>query len=195
MTARWIKICGLSSAADVAAAAAAGADAIGFVFAPSVREVTPALAAQLAEPVRGQMAIVAVMRHPAPAAAHAALAALQPDYLQTDAGDYAQLELPAATRALPVYRDSVPLPAALSGRFLYESDMSGSGRVADWTRARDFAAAGELVLAGGLGPANVAAAIEAVQPAGVDVSSGVESSPGQKDPALIRSFVAAARRA
>jgi phosphoribosylanthranilate isomerase len=65
----------------------------------------------------------------------------------------------------------------------------------DWIRATDVARVGEMVLAGGLRPDNVGRAIDTIRPYGVDVSSGVEIEPGVKDPALIRSFVAAARAA
>ena len=73
--------------------------------------------------------------------------------------------------------------------------MSGSGQTADWSRARGLAAGTELVLAGGLSAANVATAIRAVRPFGVDVSSGVESAPGLKCPLKILEFVATARAA
>ncbi|MEM8981538.1 MAG: phosphoribosylanthranilate isomerase [Pseudomonadota bacterium] len=191
----WVKICGMTGPADVAAALAAGADAIGFVFATSVRQVGIAQAVALAAPARGQVAIVAVMRHPPADLARAVIERFDPDIVQTDAADFAALPLPPRIRPLPVYRDSAPpatdgLPATL----LYESDSSGSGGRADWQAAAGYARATDVVLAGGLNPDNVAAAIEAVQPAGVDVSSGVEARPGVKDPQRIHAFVAAARR-
>ena len=196
MTRRWVKVCGMTSAAGVAAALEAGADAIGFVFAESVRKVDVDTALALAAPARGRAAIVAVMRHPEPAAAAAIVARFAPDWLQTDAGDFAALALPPGVAALPVYRDSAPPdPGRLPARLLYESDHSGSGATADWTRAKALAGQTWLTLAGGLNPGNVGPAIENVAPAGVDVSSGVESRPGIKDPDLIHAFVAAARRA
>jgi phosphoribosylanthranilate isomerase len=84
-----------------------------------------------------------------------------------------------------------PLPP----RLLFEGPKSGTGAVSDWTRAAQLATQCELVLAGGLGPANVAAAIRAVRPWGVDVSSGVESAPGVKSRGMILEFVTAARAA
>jgi phosphoribosylanthranilate isomerase len=81
----------------------------------------------------------------------------------------------------------------IPARFLFEGARSGAGEVVDWTVAERLARQGELVLGGGLDPGNVAAAIRAVRPWGVDVSSGVESAPGVKDPARIEAFVNAAR--
>jgi phosphoribosylanthranilate isomerase len=78
---------------------------------------------------------------------------------------------------------------------LYEGAKSGQGETVDWSRAAKIAERGNMILAGGLGPDNVADAIRAVRPWGVDVSSGVESAPGQKDPRLIQAFITAARAA
>lgn len=189
----WIKICGLSDEASVAAAVDAGADAIGFVFAESPRAVTAARAAALADAVRKAVAIVAVMRHPDAAYAAEVQRVLRPDFLQTDAADFDNIELLDAVSPLPVYRDADRLPASLPHRLLFEGAVSGSGSVADWTVARRCAGGRELILAGGLAPDNVAEAIAAVRPWGVDVSSGVESAPGVKDPARIRAFADAVR--
>jgi phosphoribosylanthranilate isomerase len=101
----------------------------------------------------------------------------------------------SGSRRLPVLRTGRPVPACLPGRCLYESADSGRGTTADWQAAADLARRTELVLAGGLSAANVAAAIAAVRPFGVDVSSGVESAPGRKDAGKIREFIAAARAA
>ena len=96
---------------------------------------------------------------------------------------------------LPVVRAGAALPEPLPARLLFEGPVSGTGETADWERARELALRTRLVLAGGLRPANVAAAIARVRPYGVDVSSGVESQPGVKSPALILEFVKAARAA
>lgn len=192
----WVKICGLTSADAVAAAVAAGADAVGFVFhAASPRHVVPAEAAALARTVPPGVLRVAVTRHPTQAEVDAIVAGFRPDVLQTDASDLAVLTLPARLGRLPVLRTGGALPAALPGRCLYESADSGRGATADWRTAAALARRTELVLAGGLSPANVAAAIAAVRPFGVDVSSGVESAPGRKDAGKIRDFIAAARAA
>jgi phosphoribosylanthranilate isomerase len=190
----WVKICGLNSPEAVAAALAAGADALGFVFhAASPRHVTPAAAAELVRTVPPGVLRVAVTRHPTQAELDAVLAGFAADVLQTDAADLDALRLPAALGRLPVLRTGRPLPDRLPARCLYESADSGRGATADWQAAAALANRTELVLAGGLSAANVAAAIAAVRPFGVDVSSGVERAPGRKDAGLIRDFIAAAR--
>jgi phosphoribosylanthranilate isomerase len=190
----WIKICGLRSPEAVDAAVAAGADAIGFVFHPaSPRYLTPAQAAKLAERVPAGVSVVAVMRHPAPSQLKALFSTFQPDILQTDAGDFLDVTVPSGVRPLPVYRAGGPLPAALPFWCLFEGAQSGQGQTVDWVDAEALARRTQLVLAGGLNPANVAAAVAAVRPAGIDVSTGVERAPGIKDTDLIRQFVATAR--
>jgi phosphoribosylanthranilate isomerase len=190
----FIKICGLRDAAAVDAALHCGADALGFVFAPSVRRVTPAQAAALAAPARGRVPCIAVMLHPSQAQCDAVLQGFAPDVLQTDIDDFAALQLPAQLQRLPVLRDATRA-GAVSGRILFEGPHSGTGQVADWSAAAQLAAHHELVLAGGLSPDNIAAAIAAVLPFGVDVSSGVEAAPGRKDPSRIANFIARARAA
>ena len=198
MTTLWIKICGLRTAAAIEAAAEAGADAVGFVFhAPSPRHLEPAAARALQEAVPPGVERVAVFLHPAQALVEAALEAIAPDWVQADADDLEALRLPPGQRVLPVLRSGQPRPAGepLPARFLLESGRSGAGEQADWSQAAEWAARGQLILAGGLDPDNVGTAIERVRPFGVDVSSGVEHFRGRKDPALIRNFVNAARAA
>jgi phosphoribosylanthranilate isomerase len=191
----WIKICGMTRPEAVQAALEAGADAIGFVFAASSRRVEPALARALALPARGRLRCVAVTRHPDTALLEEILTVFVPDILQTDAADFATLELPAHLTRLPVVRAHAGTLQLPVGRFLFEGPDSGTGRVSDWAQARELAHARELVLAGGLDPSNVADAIRSVRPFGVDVSSGVEDAPGIKSPAKIAAFIAAARAA
>jgi len=191
----FVKICGLTTPEGVAAALDAGADAIGFVFAPSVRRVTPAAAAALAAPARGRVLCVAVTLHPTADEVEGILDVFAPDLLQTDLADAETLSPRARARLLPVLREGGMLPVPPPARVLYEGAVSGAGRTADWTRAHEVARQTEALLAGGLDPDNVAEAIRTVRPWGVDVSSGVESAPGVKSPAKISSFIAAARAA
>jgi phosphoribosylanthranilate isomerase len=198
MSRLWIKVCGLRTADAIAAAVAAGADAVGFVFhSASPRHLAATAARAIAAAVPQGIEKVAVFLHPTQAELDAAIDAVCPDWVQTDAADLAALRVPAGQRVLPVYRTDRPLPAppGLPRRFLLESGRSGAGERADWNEAAQLAAAGELVLAGGLDAANVADAIVAVRPFGIDVSSGVESTRGVKDAVLIRNFVNAARAA
>ena len=190
----WVKICGMTTPEAVEAALAAGADAIGFVFAESARRVTTALARQLAAPVRGKARCVAATRHPEQAQVEEILAVLRPDALQSDAGDFGHLRLPETLERLPVVR-AWRAGDALPPRLLFEGSISGAGRTCDWDRAAEVARRAQLVLAGGLDARNVATAIASVRPFGVDVSSGVETRPGLKDPAEINRFVNAARTA
>ncbi len=191
----WIKVCGMTTAEAVQAALDAHIDAIGFVFAESKRRVTPQRAAELARPARGRVACIAVTKHPAQAEVDEILAVFKPDVFQTDWEDLQSLRLPSELTVLPVLRSGRGEPPALPARALFEGPVSGTGVPTDWPSARAMARRTQVILAGGLSPANVAAAISEVQPFGVDVSSGVESSPGLKSPEQIASFVNAARSA
>jgi phosphoribosylanthranilate isomerase len=190
----FVKICGLTTPEGVAAAVKAGADAAGFVFSPSPRQVTPALARKLAAGLPSSVRRVAVFRHPPPGWISSVLEEFPADWVQSDAADLPGVDLGGA-EALPVFRSGAPLPELLPELLLFEGPESGAGNVADWAAAAALARRTGVILAGGLDPANVSAAIVQVRPWGVDVSSGVESSPGVKDPALVAAFVAAARRA
>ena len=207
----WVKVCGLRTAADVEVAVAAGADAVGFVFSPSKRRVTPAQASLAARSAPAHVRKVAVFLHPTQAELDEVLAGFQPDMLQTDAADFAALQVPEGIEYLPVVRAGAEVasklaPTAgiasklaptgkLAPAILVEGPRSGAGEVADWAAAAAIAAEQRVVLAGGLHAGNVAAAIAAVRPWGVDVSSGVECAPGVKDAALIRDFLQAAKAA
>jgi phosphoribosylanthranilate isomerase len=188
----WIKICGMTTPEGIAAASAAGVNAVGFVFAESVRRVTPAAAAQLAVPVRGELACIAVTRHPTQAMVDEIIEVFRPDVLQTDSEDLAALRLPRELQLLPVYR-SESAQAALPSRLLFEGPSSGSGETCDWDGASRLARRTQLVLAGGLNADNVVTAVRRVRPFGVDVSSGVEARPGIKSADRIGRFVAAVR--
>jgi phosphoribosylanthranilate isomerase len=197
-----VKICGLSTVEQVQAAVAAGADAVGFVFAESVRRVEPSHAAAISKEVPDTIKQVAVMLHPTNDEWQRVLREFAPDVLQTDAEDFAGLEVPESIERWPVYREGNVVPDTLfpnenrvSGTFLYEGAKSGQGETVDWSRAAEIARQGNMILAGGLGAHNVAEAIARVRPFGVDVSSAVESAPGKKDSLLIEEFITAARAA
>ncbi len=195
----FVKICGMKDTRAVEASLEAGADAIGFVFANSPRRVTPEQAAELARPARGRALCVAVTQHPSPELLELIFELFRPDVLQTDSRDFSRITLPAGVAAWPVLRgwrrqeDTTALRP--EQRVLFEGPRSGSGQVADWSAARTLVDQCQLILAGGLLPANVEQAIGDVHPFGVDVSSGVEESPGRKSPELIGQFVSRARAA
>jgi phosphoribosylanthranilate isomerase len=198
----WVKICGLTTRDAVEAAVAAGADAIGFVFAPSKRQVTAAQATQLAQGVPRRIPRVAVMLHPTQSQLDEVWSTFRPDVLQTDVEDLQTLRAPMGLTVMPVVRGGSGVGVGLKPdlqvkyqRILFEGPVSGVGSTSDWHGAARLARTTQLVLAGGLNATNVADAIAVVRPYGVDVSSGVEASPGVKDPARIHEFVQRARAA
>ena len=195
LAALFIKICGITSADAVSAAAAAQVDAIGFVFAPSPRQVTPGQAAQLAALAPPGILRIAVAQHPLQMKVDEICRVLKPDYFQTDVEDLRELRIPAHIKVLPVLRFGRKTPSPLPGRVVFEGPTSGIGELADWGRAAELARQTELILAGGLNAQNVTEAVQVVRPYGVDVSSGVEHDHGVKDPDKIYEFVRAVRAA
>jgi phosphoribosylanthranilate isomerase len=204
-----VKICGLGDEAGFDAAVAAGADWVGFVFfPPSPRNILPARAAALSARVAGGPGRVGLFVDPDMDTVAAVLDVLALDVLQL----FAPAGKAAAIRArfgVPVWRavgvaEPADLPRDAEGADALLLDAKapsgatrpgGNARVFDWSVLRGWRAPAPWVLAGGLDPDNVAAAIVATGAPAVDVSSGVEAAPGRKDPALIRRFVAAARQA
>ncbi len=184
----YVKICGLTSEAGVDAAVAAGADGLGFVLCASPREVSVATAQRLRARVPASIQVVAVVRHVDDDAVANAIA-IRADLLQGAGPDRA---LPAGVRRLVACRaDCVPEG---TGWVLLDGPRPGSGQPTDFDVARRQAERRPLILAGGLSPDNVAEAIRYVNPAGVDVSSGVERQLGEKDPDLIQAFIQEARK-
>lgn len=189
-----VKICGLTDSVDVSAVIDAGADAIGFVFAESVRQVSVERALEISRHVPKHMRRVAVMLHPAQEEWQLVAKGFSPDVLQTDAADFDYLEVADNIERWPVYRESQDMNVeSIRDTFVYEGTRSGQGKTVDWQAAALLAATQKMILAGGLAAHNVAAAIRQVRPFGVDVSSAVEASPGRKDAEKIAAFVAAAK--
>ncbi len=189
----FVKICGLRTPQAVEAALSAGADALGFVVSPSPRRIDPAQARELCRDLPTEVIRVAVMRQPLAEEWDEVRSVFEPDWLQTDNADFNALKL-GGCEPLRVFRTGVSSTGnEWPPRILFESAHSGSGKKADWKVAARFAATTQVILAGGLDRDNVASAVRAVNPWGVDVSSGVEISRGIKDPEKIRKFVARAR--
>lgn len=201
-----IKFCGITRSEDATEAVRLGVDAIGLVFDPrSKRCVAPATAANVVAPVRGQVTLVALLRDAAAAEVAEVIAALRPQVLQFHGRESeafcAQWGLPywkAVPMALPgdvaawAQRYASAAGLLLDGHAAGE--MGGGGRRFDWRHA-PRGLPKPWVLAGGLAPGNVFEAVTMTAPGAVDVSSGIESAPGIKDPQKMRDFVAAVRAA
>ena len=197
-----IKICGITTQEAAVAAGDLGADAVGFVFAESPRRVTIGTALALARDVSLLVTRVAVFRLPDPSWVKEVVSTFRPDVIQVEPSPDLKDAMGEGSRLLPVFHDSPALADHLaaglhtgSAMLLEGPGRGGRGEAPSWERAARAAGTHRLVLAGGLSPANVRDAILAVRPYGVDVSSGVESSMGVKDPNLIAQFIAATRQA
>lgn len=198
-----IKICGITNVDDARAALALGADYLGFVmYPPSPRSVTSGqvrdILSALAQPCRAVGVFVNTSREEVEAAVRAC--GLWAAQLHGDETAEAFAESPVRLwRALKVLPEGVtPDPAQWAAeRFVVDAAVpgvyGGTGVTADWQAACRVARERAVLLAGGLTPENVEAAIHTVRPLGVDVSSGVECEPGRKDRAKMESFVKRAR--
>ncbi|MEQ9562160.1 MAG: phosphoribosylanthranilate isomerase [Woeseiaceae bacterium] len=189
-----IKICGMRDERAIDAAVEAGADALGFVFAESPRRVSAKDARRASQQVPSDVLRVAVMLHPANDEWLEVRDVFEPDVLQTDAADFDYLDVTHNVARWPVVREGDPT-LALPPQFVYEGRRSGRGKTVDWAFAASLASQGRMILAGGLDESNVGDAIRRVRPFGVDTSSAVESTPGNKDPEKIRAFIRAVRAA
>lgn len=199
-----VKICGITRPEDAVAAEAAGADAIGLVFAPaSKRCVSPSVAEEICEAAGPLIARVGVFVNAELDEVRALVRRLRLTAVQlhgTESAEYAR-ELAAevgVVRAL-AFAPGVT-PAGLTGypadAVLLDAHSPGSGTAFAWEEAaKAWLAYPRLVLAGGLNAGNVARAVQTLRPYAVDVASGVEVSPGVKDPAAVDAFVRAARTA
>ncbi len=191
-----VKICGLTDPDDVSAAIDAGADALGFVFAESKRRVSVTRAAEISRQVPAGVLRVAVMLHPTADEWREVASVFRPDVLQADAGDFDGLDVGEDVVRWPVFREGgVARPDARQDVYVYEGQKSGQGATVDWTRARQMARDSRMILAGGLGPHNVADAVREVGPYGVDASSSLECAPGRKSTTRMAAYVAAAKAA
>jgi phosphoribosylanthranilate isomerase len=199
-----VKICGITNVDDALLAAELGAFAIGMIFWPgSPRHVTAASARAIVDALPPNLEAVGVfvdqpVSEVVNIAADAGLHRVQLHGCE-NVGDYATADLPLVKAVALRDQDSANDALALPSSVLVLLDAhdpvkrGGTGRTIDWTLAARVAAAREIVLSGGLHADNVRDAIDSVHPFAVDVSSGVEQSPGRKDPAKLRVFFAAVR--
>ena len=195
----FVKVCGLSTAQDVQVAVEHGADAIGFVLTASAREISPDRAAQLATLVPEGIATVAVFHSEELPTVLERAAEAQVGWVQLH-GQRSVKDVQDAHAAgfkviRAVRRDAEPEQFADWGEdfLLIDASVPGSGESWDYAAVRELAAGRQWLVAGGLSPHNVAEALALSQATWADVSSGVESSRGVKDPALIAQFIDAAK--
>jgi len=200
-----VKICGITNLVDAMRAVEAGADALGFIFVEGTpRFVTPAAAGSVIRALPPFVTAVGVFwNHPAghvkAIAESCGLGALQ-FHGDEPPEDLAGYTLPVI-KTLKVARagDLAPMDAYAVAAFLLDSPERWSEgevrRPIQWALAREAATRGRIILSAGLTPANVADAIGTARPWGVDVNSGVEARPGEKDPVKLRDFIAAAKQA
>jgi phosphoribosylanthranilate isomerase len=198
----FVKIDGITSEADALLAVAFGADALGFVFAPSPRQMTPSSVADIVKRLPREVLTVGVFRDESrqrtvEIANSVGLGAVQLHGRETpDDARWVRQRVPCTIKAFSAGEAAIGRFADFGADFLLiDGANPGSGAVFDWRLAEGVADPTRMFVAGGLTPDNVADAIAYLHPFGVDVSSGVESSPGHKDPQKLRDFVAAARQA
>ena len=198
----FVKICGITNEDDALLAIALGADALGFVFAPSPRQMVAQKVYDITRRLPPEILTVGVFRDEHPQRVieitqAAGLRAAQLHGHETPA-DVAEVSRHIRTVIKGVAAGSVDVSHAKefgSSMILLDAPAPGSGKVFDWSLAGEIPDGITLILAGGLTPDNVASGIAQVHPFGVDVSSGVESAPGRKDPVLMRRFIEAVRQA
>lgn len=199
----FVKICGTTTEEDALLAVALGADAVGFVLAPSPRQVSVGRVSDIVKRLPPEILTVAVVRD---MSADEVL-----DIVMQTGVRGVQLHGSESPHTVETIKAKLPLVVikafAAAGKAVREADKygadivlldapsPGSGQVFDWRLADGVPDGIRLMLAGGLNPSNVADAIEAVHPWGVDVASGVEVEPGRKDPRKLREFVLRAKEA
>jgi phosphoribosylanthranilate isomerase len=198
----FIKICGITSEADALLSVSFGADAVGFIFAPSARQVSVQLAGDIAKRLPPEILTVGVFRDEAPQRVvekvqRAGLGAAQlHGHESAQETAWIRARLPLVIKAFPAGDRTISrFPDFGADYLLIDGDNPGSGEVFDWRLAEGVADPTRLIVSGGLHPGNVAQAVAHLRPYGVDVSTGVESAPGRKDPIKVHDFIVAARAA
>jgi phosphoribosylanthranilate isomerase len=198
----FVKICGITSEADALLSVSFGADAVGFVFAPSSRQVSEQLAGDIAKRLPPEILTVGVFRDEAPQRVvekvqRAGLGAAQlHGHESAEDTAWVRSRLPMVIKAFPAGDRTISRFSEFGADYLLiDGQNPGSGEVFDWRLAEGVADPTRLIVSGGLRADNVAQAVAHLRPYGVDVSTGVESAPGRKDPLKVRDFIVAARAA
>ena len=185
-----VKICGLSNIEAVKTAVSAGADYIGFVFAPSKRQVTLEQAAELAKFIPSHIQKVGVFVSPSRADLLEAIEKVGLDLVQVHGQVVDKLfeNLPCGSIQAVQVDGNGHIPSSQADYLLFDAPMAGSGQTFDWGKLDTAGLAQPFFIAGGLHEDNVARAIQHFSPYAVDVSSGVETD-GQKNHEKIRRFI------
>jgi phosphoribosylanthranilate isomerase len=198
----FVKICGITNEEDALLATALDADAIGFVFAPSPRQVDAETVRDIVKRIPREVHTVGVFRNERPERIAAVVARTGLHGVQLHGEEPASEVAWLHERVQFVIQAFRAGDLALGGAaqsaadiILVDSPDPGSGKVFDWRLAEGAPSGIRLMIAGGLTPANVGEAIRLVRPWGVDVATGVEEKPGRKDATKLREFIVAARRA
>ena len=198
----FVKICGITNEDDALLAVAMGADAVGFVFAPSPRQVAVQQVYDITRRLPPEILTVGVFRDELPERVIDTVnrAGLKAAQLHGHESPAMVEEVSRSLRWVIKAVAAGSMDARKADQFgtdlvLVDAPAPGSGRVFDWGLVDDVAPGPRVILAGGLNPENVAEAVRLVQPWGVDVSSGVERSPGKKDALKVKSFIERARSA
>ncbi len=198
----FVKVCGTTSEADALLAVAMGADAVGFVFAPSPRQIAAQLVRDIVRRLPPEVLTVGVFRDEAPervveiVSSSGLRAAQLHGRERPPQTQWVKARVPVVIKAFAAGDPGIAQAGEHDADMvLVDSANPGTGKVFDWSLAEDVPSGLRLVLAGGLHPGNVAEAIALVHPFGVDVATGVESEPGRKDPRLVRAFISSAKAA
>jgi len=198
----FVKICGITNEQDALLAVALGADALGFVFAPSPRQISPALAREIVKRLPPETITIGVFRNETPSRIVEIVNEARLLGAQLHGHETAAMTAEVATNVRFVIKAVVAGSQDATNANNYAADAilvdglhPGSGTAYDWELLQDIPTDIRLMLSGGLTPENVAAGILQVRPWGVDVSSGVEKTPGQKDAVKMRHFITNARDA
>jgi phosphoribosylanthranilate isomerase len=198
----FVKICGITNEDDALFAVAMGADAVGFVFAPSPRQIAAQQVYDITRRLPPEILTVGVFRDELPSRVietvnRAGLKAAQlhgheSPAMVAEVAEQIRWVIKAVVAGSPDARRTKEFGTDL---IMVDAPSPGSGELFDWSLLGEVAEGPRLILAGGLDPDNVATAVRKVLPWGVDVSTGVEKSPGRKDPMKVKAFIERARAA
>jgi len=198
----FVKICGITSEADALLAVGMGAAAVGFIFAPSPRQMAPAAVADIVKRLPHETVTVGVFRDESPRrvidiANQIGLRAVQLHGVESiEDTRWIASRVNWTIKAFPAgHRNIERFEEYGAQSLLIDGANAGSGELFDWRLAEGVVDPSRLIVSGGLRPDNVGGAIAHLHPWGVDVASGVESAPGVKDPAMLLEFMAAVHAA